>query len=171
MALTVTTGTLPLALAETLSSAPAKVYIYMEYANSSGAVPTSFTTASNITNFSDPLGYYSNLDSTKNFLRVSAIRNPNIANSVGANSGAATTVYIAQTDASTQGVLSGNAAVSTGSICYGAALVLALDDNDRTRDIVMARSYFVGSTERLIKSAASELFITFPLTINSTRAT
>jgi hypothetical protein len=171
MAITVTTGTLPLALAETLSSAPAKVYIYMEYANSSGAVPASFTTASNILNFSNPLSYYSDLENTKNFLRIPAIRNPAIVNTVGANSGLATTTYIAQTDAASQGVLSGNAAFGTGSICYGAALVLAKDDNDRTQDIVMARSYFVGSTERLTKSAASELFITFPLTINSTRAT
>jgi hypothetical protein len=172
MATTVTTGTLPLALAETFSNSPVKVYIYLEYANNANDIPTSFNTAGNITNFDNPLAYYSGLAAnSRNFLRVPAIRNPTITNIVDATSGQTTTTYIAQTAPDSVKVLSAGPTFGNTSICYGAALVLAKNDADYTQDIVMARSYFTASTERLTKSSASELFITFPLTINSTKAT
>jgi hypothetical protein len=171
MATTVTTGTLPLALAEALSDRPFKMYIYMEYANNSANIPTSLNTDANISNFNNPLDYYLNLDNTKNFLRVSAIRNPLVETVFGQSVSSATTTYIAQTTPDSARVISANPAFGTGSICYGAALVLAPSDTDITKDIVMARSYFTASGERLTKSSASELFITFPFTISSSKAT
>lgn len=170
MATTVTTGTLPLALAEALSNRPFKMYIYMEYANNSADIPTSLNTSSNIGNFDNPLAYYLGLDNTKNFLRVPAIRNPAVDSLVGTTAAQATTTYIAQTTPESTRAISANPAFGTGSICYGAALVLAPDANDPTKDIVMARSYFTASGERLTKSSASELFVTFPLTMTSAKA-
>lgn len=172
MAITVTTGTLPLGIATAFSDNAFSVYIYMEYANNSNNVPTTFNTASNITNFNNPLSYYSNLEDTKNFVRVPAIRNPVIDNSITSSAGQATTTYLAQTSPTTVEVLGGDhVKFGTNSICYGAALVLAPDNADYTKDIILARSYFTASGERLTKTASSELFVTFPLTINSTKAT
>lgn len=170
MAITVTTSTLPLAVLEGLSDKPGRMYIYMEYANVASNVPD-YSTASVITYFENPLGYYAGLDSGKNFLRVSALRSPVVSNTVTLSTGQATATYLAQSEPGIAGVIPGNASFGTNSICYGAALVFAPVETDRTRDIVLARSYFTNSSERLIKTAASELFITFPLTFNSTKAT
>lgn len=171
MAITVTTGTLPLAIATAFSDASYKMYIYMEFTNAEANIPA-FTTSSAITNFDSPLSYYSSLASTRNFLRVPAIRNPNVENTITATTGEATTIYLAQTNPETVAVLGGaNAAFGATSICYGAALVLGRNDNDYTEDIVLARSYFTASGERLIKTSTSELFVTFPLTVGSEKAT
>jgi len=143
----------------------------MEYANTVGEIPTSFSAAGDVTNFDNPMQYYLNLSSSgRNFLRVPAVRNPIVDVTVNATSGQSTTVYMAQSIPGQGGIL-GGVTFQTGSICFGAALVLALDEADHTRDIVLARSYFTDSSERLTKSNASELFVTFPLVVNSTKAT
>jgi hypothetical protein len=171
MATTVTTGMLPRAISEALSDKPSRIYIYMEYANIEGNIPTSFSTAGNITNFEFPTQYYTTLNaSNRNFIRVPAIRNPIIETSTNGNESQATTVYLAQSTPTAIGVLNNGPAFGTGSICYGAALVLAPEPDDITKDLIIARSYFTGASERLTKSSASELFITFPLKINSTKA-
>lgn len=170
MAITVTTGTLPLAVLEGLSDRPGRMYIYMEYANSSGDIPT-YTAVGNVPNFENPLTYYLNLETPKNFLRVAALRSPVLASSVTSTAGQATATYLAQSEPGIAGIRLGNAAFGTNSICYGAALAFAPAVSDHTQDIVLARSYFTAASERLTKTAASELFITFPLTFNSTKAT
>jgi len=170
MAITVTTGTLPLALVEALGNKPGQMYLYMEYVNLSTNVPD-FTTAAAILNFNNPLSYYSGLATTANFLRVPAFRSPIVSSNVTVNDGQAVITYLGQSTPGIVGVKIGNSAFGTNSICYGAALVYGPHETDYTQDLVIARSYFTPSAERLIKTAASELFITFPLTLNSTRAT
>jgi len=170
MAITVTTGTLPTAISEALSDKPTKMYIYMEFANTTSNIPTSFTVAENIPNFANPNTYYLTTipQNGRNFIRVPAVRNPVVEVVINSTSGTSTTVYMAQSIPGQNGVHSSTAVdFGTGSICYGAALVLAKDDVDITNDIVLARSYFTNSSERLVKTGASELFVTFPLVVSS----
>lgn len=169
MAITVTTGTLPLAIIEGLSEQPGRMYIYMEYA-SSGNVPT-YTAVANIPNFNNPLSYYSGLSNSQNFIRVPALRNPIVSSTVTETTGQATCVYLGQSSPSSVKINPNGLNFTTNVICYGAALVYAPSDTDYTRDLILARSYFTDSSERLTKSATSELFISFPLTLNSTKAT
>lgn len=169
MAITVTTGTLPLALLEGLSDKPGRMYIYMEYANAANNVPN-YAIVSNVPNFENPLTYYANLPATRNFLRVFALRSPVVASTISATSAQATATYLAQSEPGIAGVLPSGASFGNTSICYGAALVFAPAENDHTQDIILARSYFTAANEYLAKTAASELFITFPLTFNSTKA-
>jgi hypothetical protein len=166
MAITATTGSLPLALAEVLSDKPTRMYMYMEYVNNAGDVP-SITSAGGVTNFSNPLSYYLNLEDKKNYIRVPAIRNPSVSFAVNSISGESVTTYFAQSADTSTGILTGvgRSVFGPSSVCYGAALVLGLDETDHTKDIVIARAYFTNENERLTKSSASQLFVSFPLSI------
>lgn len=167
MPITITTGILPLAISEALSDKKLKTYIYLEYANSSGDIPVGYTTGANIPNFNNPMDYYLNIASTSNFLRVPALRSPILESTTTTTTSKTTTTYLAQ---SFPGVLPYRAspAFNTTSICYGAALVLVPESADITQDLVVARAYFVDAT--LLKTASSELFVTFPFTVNATKA-
>ena len=168
---TVYTGKLPLGLARATSELPHKMYLYLEYTNSSGSVPSGYTTAAAIPNFSTPIDYYNGLQNS-NFLRVPAIKDPNIASTeVSDASATATITFFGQSTATTTGVLSNSVPFGNNSICYGAALVLVLDEADRTKDIILARAYFVGSTEYLSKTSSSQVFVTFPFTVSVTKQT
>lgn len=170
MAVTSITATLPMALAEALAGNSFKMYMYMEYVNLAANVPK-IEVKADIQNFSNPLDYYTGLEATKNFIRVPAIRNPMLATEVTSTSGQATTIYFAQSTDTSTGVLvgAGRPAFGNSSICYGAALVLAKKPEDYTSDIVLARSYFTGTTELLAKSSAAQIFISFPLTVKSNK--
>ena len=169
MEITVTTVSLPLDISEVLSDKHSLMNMYMEYVNNTGDVP-SIATAANISNFANSLNYYLDLEDKKNYIRVPAIRNPVVSFTVNSGFGEATTNYFAQSAENSAGVLTGagRPVFGNSSICYGAALVLALDENDYTKDIVIARSYFTGESERLTKSSTSQVFISFPLSIRST---
>lgn len=177
MSITVTTGMLPAAISESLSDKPSQMYIYMEYVNDVSSIPVAFTSAQNIyaveSHFNSPSSYYLDFQSGLNFnyIRVPAIRSPIVEHVKTNNSSEAITLYLAQSTPGIIGVKANGPSFGTNSICYGAALVLVPDINDVTKDLIMARSYFTAASERLTKSAASELFITFPLKINSTKAT
>jgi len=170
MSITVPTGTLPAAISEALNERPIKMYVYLEYTNSAGNIPA-YTTVAVVPNFDAPLTYYTGLANTNNYLRVPAVRSPFLAGTSTPTTGQTITTYLAQSAPGNVGVNANGANFANGSICYGAALVVALDENDRTKDIVVARSYFTIDSERLTKTAASELFITFPFTVNSIKAT
>lgn len=161
--ITTFTAELPLGLARAVAEQPHKIYLYLEYTNNSGNIPVGYTTAASVPNFSNPKTYYSEL-SDKNFLRVPAIRDPNLTSTSVGGVYATTTNFFGQSGGTSAGELSGTA-FGTGSICYGAALVLAEVDTERTSDIILARAYFTGSGEYLTKTASSEIFVTFPLTV------
>ena len=160
-AFTVFTAELPKALSEAISGAPYKIYMYLEYATS-GNVPNYPQSSAIGDSFTDPKAYYNDLASTANYLRVPALRDPNVINSV-LDPYSTTTNFFGQSTGSVSPVNSSGAAFATGVNCYGAALVLAKDDLDRTKDLVMARSYF--TEDPLVKTSASELFVTFPFVI------
>ena len=158
---TVFTAELPKALSEAISGAPYKIYMYLEYATS-GNVPDYADSSAVAGSFSDPKAYYNDLTSPANYLRVPALRDPNLINSV-LNPYSTTTNFFGQSTGSVSPVNSSGAAFANGVNCYGAALVLAKDDLDRTKYLVMARSYFTDTP--LVKTSASELFVTFPFVI------
>lgn len=165
--ITTFTAELPLGLAQAVAEQPHKMYLYLEYTNTSGEIPTSYTTAVSIPNFSNPKVYYSGL-ANKNFLRVPAIRDPNVTSSTAGNpvTYTVTATFFGQSGGAA-GELSGTA-FGNNSICYGAALVLAAPGADRTADVILARTYFTGVSERLTKTASSELFVTFPFSVSVT---
>jgi hypothetical protein len=159
------TADLPKALAQAVAEQPTKMYLYLEYTNN--AVPI-YTSASSISSsFSDPKSYYSGL-TTANFLRVPAVRDPNVVSTVASNTYTTTTTFFGQSTAATTGILSNSQTFGTNSICYGAALVLVLDEADRTKDLVIGRSYFTSSSEYITKTASSQVFVTFPFTTSVT---
>lgn len=160
------TAELPKALAKALAEQPHKMYLYLEYTNSSGSVPTGYTAAANIPNFADPKTYYNGL-SGKNYLRVPAVRDPNVSNSVVSSNYSTATTFFGQSTSTSAGVNAGTA-FGTNSICYGAALVLVPDEGDRTQDLIMGRTYFTDAGERITKTASSEIFVTFPFTVTAT---
>ena len=164
--ITTFTAELPLGIARAVAEQPHKIYLYLEYTNNSGNIPVGYTSAAAIPNFSNPKTYYSGL-SNKNYLRVPAIRDPNITSTTAGNTYSTTTNFFGQSSGTSAGELAGTA-FGTGSICYGAALVLAEIETERTSDIILARAYFTGGAEYLTKTASSELFVTFPLTISVT---
>jgi hypothetical protein len=168
MAITLFTSDLPKALAEALVDRPHKVYLYLEYTNASGTVPTGYTSSAAIPNLVDPRLYYSTLATTKNYLRVPAVRDPNVVASGTAPTYAITTTFFGQSNAAGASANPVSAAFGTGSICYGAALVLAPSAEDKSQDLIIGRSYFVGAQEYLTKTASSELFVTFPFTTTVT---
>lgn len=162
--ITVLTSELPSALATAVSGKPHKMYMYLEYA-SSGNVPNYHTPPVTIPNFESPKTYYAGLVGNSNYIRVPAILDPTVVNS---SSGTApsitytsTSTYFGQSNSST-GVNTTGLTFGNSVYCYGAALVLAPDDADRTKDLVMARAYFTDST--LQKTSSSELFVTMPFT-------
>lgn len=162
------TADLPKALAQAVAEQPHKMYLYLEYANSSGNVPSSYTSASAISSsFADPKAYYSGL-TTANFLRVPAVRDPNVVSSSASSTYTTTTTFFGQSTAATNGVLSNGVTFGNNSICYGAALVLVLDEADRTKDLILGRAYFVDSSERITKTSSSQVFVTFPFTTSVT---
>lgn len=159
------TAELPKALAQSVAEQPHKMYLYLEYTNSS--VPA-YTSASSISSsFADPKSYYSGL-TTSNFLRVPAVRDPNVTSDVSGSTYTTTTTFFGQSTASTNGQLSNGVTFGNTSICYGAALVLVLDEADRTKDLIMGRSYFVDSGEYIAKTSSSQVFVTFPFTASVT---
>lgn len=160
-AFTVFTAELPKALSEAISGEPHRIYMYLEYATS-GNVPDYQNSSDIGGSFSDPKAHYNDLASTANYLRVPALRDPNVINSV-LNPYSTTTNFFGQSTGSVSPVNSSGAAFQNGVSCYGAALVLAKDDLDRTKDLVMARSYFTDNP--LVKTSASELFVTSPFVI------
>ena len=163
--ITVFTSELPKALAESVADKPHKMYMYLEYATS-GSAPT-YTAGADVPNFADPKTYYSGLVSSKNYLRVPAITDPNV---VQASSGSAptvtyttTTTFFGQSNSSsTAGVNPTGTSFVNNVVCYGAALVLAPDAQDPTKDLIIARGYFTDAL--LTKTSSSELFVTFPFT-------
>lgn len=164
MPITVLTSELPAALAIAVSGKPHKMYMYLEYASS--GVPDYHTAPVTIPNFESPKTYYAGLGNTKNYIRVPAVLDPTVVNS---SSGTApsitytsTSTYFGQSNTVSVGVNTAGAAFGNSVYCYGAALVLAPDDADRTKDLVMARAYFTDST--LQKTSSSELFVTMPFT-------
>lgn len=169
MSITVPTGTLPAAISEALNERPIKMYVYLEYTNGAGNIPA-YTAVGNVPNFDAPLTYYTGLANTNNYLRVPAVRSPFLTGTNTDVAGQTITTYLAQSAPGNTGINASGVSFANGSICYGAALVVALDENDRTKDIVVARSYFTLESERLTKTAASELFVTFPFTVNSIKA-
>ena len=163
--ITVLTSELPAALAIAVSGKPHKMYMYLEYASGSGSVPD-YPSGGAVPNFESPKTYYAGLGSTKNYIRVPAVLDPTVVNS---SSGTApsitytsTSTYFGQSNTISVGVNTAGAAFGNSVYCYGAALVLAPDDADRTKDLVMARAYFTDST--LQKTSSSELFVTMPFT-------
>lgn len=166
---TIYTSELPLGLAQAVSELPHKVYLYLEYTNSSGNVPD-YSAANLIPNFSNPKSYYEGLTNA-NFLRVPAIKDPNVVTSVAGTTYTSTVTFFAQSTGATLGVIAGGPSLGNSSICYGAALVLVLDEADRTKDIVLARAYFTGAQEYITKTSSSQLFVTFPFTVNVTQPT
>ena len=169
MSITVPTGTLPAAISEALNERPIKMYVYLEYTNGAGNIPA-YTAVGAVPNFEAPLTYYTGLANTNNYLRVPAVRSPFLTGTNTDVAGQTITTYLAQSAPGNTGINASGVNFANGSICYGAALVVALDENDRTKDIVVARSYFTLEAERLTKTSASELFVTFPFTVNSTKA-
>jgi hypothetical protein len=162
------TAELPKALAQAVAEQPTKMYLYLEYTNSSGNVPAGYTSASAISSsFANPKTYYSGLTNA-NFLRVSAVRDPNVVSTVNGSVYTTTTTFFGQSTAATNGVLSNGQTFGNTSICYGAALVLALDEADRTKDLIIGRSYFVNGSEYITKTASSQVFVTFPFTTTVT---
>lgn len=141
------------------------MYLYLEYANVSGNVP-SYTTAASIPNFADPKTYYNGL-SNKNYLRVPAIRDPNVVSGVVSTTYTTTTTFFGQSTSTSSGVNAGTS-FGTNSICYGAALVLVQDEGDRTQDLILGRTYFTDVSERITKTSSSEIFVTFPFAVNVT---
>jgi hypothetical protein len=158
MAFTVFTAELPRAMAEAISGKPHNMYLYLEYA-SSGTAPTYNDSTAISASFADPKTYYNNLGSNANYIRVPALRDPNVA-LTSSDPYTATTNFFGQSSAAVAGVNPSGAGFGTGVDCYGAALVLVVDEADRTKDLIMARAYFTDDV--LTKSAASELFVTFP---------
>ena len=164
--ITVLTSELPAALAIAVSGKPHKMYMYLEYASGSESVPD-YASGNAVPNFESPKTYYAGLGSTKNYIRVPAVLDPTVVNS---SSGTApsitytsTSTYFGQSNTVSVGVNTSPAPAFGNSVfCYGAALVLAPDDADRTKDLVMARAYFTDST--LQKTSSSELFVTMPFT-------
>ena len=163
MPITVLTSELPAALAIAVSGKPHKMYMYLEYANISENVPN-YTSV--VPNFESPKTYYAGLGANKNYIRVPAVLDPTVVNS---SSGTApsitytsTSTYFGQSNTISVGVNTAGAAFGNSVYCYGAALVLAPDDADRTKDLVMARAYFTDSA--LQKTSSSELFVTMPFT-------
>ena len=165
--ITVLTADTPKALAYAMSDSPHKIYMYLEYTNA--GVP-GLPLPQAIPGFSDPSAYYRNLNSSSNFLRVPAVRDPNVTSSLVASVSTTTTTFFAQSSLSYSGSNSGGAPLTDGtSKCYGAALVLVPDEQDRTKDLVLGRSYFTANP--ITKTAASELFVTFPFSVSITGAT
>lgn len=166
--ITVLTAETPAGLAEALADKPTKMYMYLEFANNSSFVPA-YTTAASIPNFANPKTYYSSLSTRLDYLRVPAIRQPTTSSSVVGSTYSTSTIFVGQ---SFPPYTSINNALTftTGSICYGAALVLVPDENDRTKDLIIARAYFTPSSEYLVKTASSEVFVSFPFTSSVTSA-
>ena len=165
--ITVLTADTPKALAHAMSDSPHKMYMYLEYSNT--GVPGGLSIPQSVPGFPDPSAYYRGLISTSNFLRVPAVRDPNVVNSVVGFTSTTTTTFFAQSSASTLGSNPAGAALTNGtSQCYGAALVMVQDEADRTKDLVMGRAYFTEAP--ITKTSTSELFVTFPFTVSITGA-
>lgn len=160
------TAELPQAMAQAIAEQPTKMYLYLEYTNTT--VPASYTSAASISSsFADPKAYYNSLASS-NFLRVPAVRDPNPVNSSNSGTYTTTTTFFGQSTGSTNGVLSNGVTFANNSICYGAALVLVVDEADRTKDLIIGRSYFVDPSEYITKTSSSQVFVTFPFTTSVT---
>lgn len=147
------TAELPKAIAAALSGA--NMYLYLEYC-ASGVTPTDPTDT-----LADPKAYYTTLPSNRNYLRVPAIVDPNQTHTVdtGPTSYTTSVRFFGQSSPSSVKMNSGGQNFDPNVKCYGAALVLAVDPADATKDLILARSYFSASV--LTKSASSELFVTF----------
>jgi len=147
------TAELPKALASALSGAD--MYMYLEYCASS-VTPTDPSTF-----LMDPKAYYTGLPSNRNYLRVQAVADPNQVTTTGISPASSTTSvrFFGQSSPSSVKMNSSGQNFATGVKCYGAALVLAVDPQDATKDLVLAQSYFSSSV--LTKTSSSELFVTF----------
>lgn len=162
--ITVLTADTPKALAYAMSDSPHKIYMYLEYTNA--GVP-GYPLPQVVPGFSDPLAYYWSLIPARNFLRVPAVRDPNVISSLVNLVSTTTTTFFAQSSSPYTGSNSGGAPLTDGtSQCYGAALVLVPDEQDRTKDLVLGRSYFTANP--ITKTATSELFVTFPFSVTIT---
>lgn len=166
--ITVLTAETPIGLAEALADKPTKMYMYLEYASGAGSVPA-YTTAGSVPNFANPKTYYSSLASSLDYLRVPALRQPTTSSSVAGNTYSTSSVFVAQS-LPPYTPIKGNQSFATGVVCYGAALVVVPDENDRTKDLIVARAYFTDGSEYLVKTASSEVFVSFPFTTSVTSA-
>jgi hypothetical protein len=164
---TVTTFTAntPEGLAKALADRPHRMYLYLEYTND--ASTPSYTSAQLVPGFLNPKAYYDGLSSPQNYLRVPAIQDPSLSKSLVGSVAGCTITFFGQSNTLTAGVNPSGAPLSDGvSKCYGAALVLAVDDEDKSQDLVVARAYFTDAP--LTKTASSEIFVTFPFTVSIT---
>jgi len=159
---TVFTSEFPQAMAEAISEKPHKMFMYLEYINGS---PPNYPDASSVLGFSDPKAYYSGLGSSSNYLRVPAIKDPNVQLN-NSSPYSATVNFFGQSNSAATGVNESGAPFGSGVTCYGAALVLAPFEQDKTQDLIIARAYFTNAP--LIKTASSELFVTFPFSTSIT---
>jgi len=159
---TVFTSEFPKAMAEAVSEKPHKMFLYLEYISGS---PPNYPAASAVPGFSDPKTYYSTLGSSSNYLRVPAIKDPNVQLN-NSSPYSATVNFFGQSDSAATGVNESGAGFVNGVACYGAALVLAPFEQDKTQDLVIARAYFTDAP--LMKTASSELFVTFPFSTSIT---
>lgn len=159
---TVFTSEFPKAMAEAISEKPHKVFLYLEYTNTSAP---SYPNAGSVPGFSDPKTYYSGLGVSSNYLRVPAIKDPNVQLN-NSSPYSATVNFFGQSSSTATGVNQSGAAFGNGVICYGAALVLAPSEQDKTQDLVIARAYFTDAP--LTKTSSSELFVTFPFSTSIT---
>jgi hypothetical protein len=147
------TSALPKALAEALSKSD--MYLYLEYTAAGSPVVAAPTGV-----LADPRAYYTGLGSTLNYLRVPAIADPvRTDTSTGTPTYSTAIRFFGQSASPYVPMNSPGAAFGTNASCYGAALVLARDPADATKDLVLARSYFVA--DQLVKSDSSEIFVTF----------
>lgn len=147
------TSALPKALAEALSGSD--MYLYLEYTAAANPVTVAPTGV-----LADPLAYYTGLGATLNYLRVPAIADPvRTDTSTGTPTYTTAIRFFGQSASPYVKMNSGGTNFVTGVNCYGAALVLARDPADATKDLVLARSYFVA--DQLTKTDSSEIFVTF----------
>lgn len=164
------TGDYPKAVTHALSTKQRVIYVYLEYANDVGDIPEIDTAAAIEDQFGTPREYYAELPDSSNYARVVAIQDPVIIDSSvvdGLNVIHKSTInFIGQTSPSTVGMLSNGTSLNNSSVIYGAALVVAEDPNDPTKDKVLARAYFTDAPIERI--AGTEASVSFPLTLSST---
>jgi hypothetical protein len=158
--ITAFTSEFPQAMAEAISEKPHKIFLYLEY--SSGSVPN-YQNPAQVPNFSNPKVYYSSLIGA-NYLRVPAIKDPNVQLN-NSSPYSATVNFFGQSSSTSTGVNEDGPTFGNGVNCYGAALVLAPSEQDKTQDLIVARAYF---NPPLVKTDSSELFVTFPFSTSIT---
>lgn len=170
-AFTTLTGTYPTAMTRLLQMDAGEMYMYIEYAEDGGSVP-SYSSADDVNAyFADPLSYYNSLASTRNYLRVPAFRHPVVDTTVTSDPPdtiyRSVLTYLGQAAAGTSNGVNEYGPLFIDDVrVYGAALVLAIDPADRTKDIVISRSYFTAAP--LTRVSYSPVSVTMPISFSAT---